>query len=162
METFSDRLSFGGCCCRSFFLLFVLAAEGKHLVASRIEALPDLFGVFTRNGTDFLPQAAEMLDLVHRGDDRLIVQVGEQVFGLFAEENLLLEIVLASLFLNVELVAAAGEEVIADIAECLAEFVIIVTARTEREPFLLDVSNGIGLRFRQTGGPFRSFPASSS
>ena len=85
VETFSDRLCFGRCGCRSFFLLFVLAAEGKHLVASRIEALPDLFGVFTRNGTDFLPQAAEMLDLVHRGDDRLIVQVGEQVFGLFAE-----------------------------------------------------------------------------
>ena len=85
-----------------------------------------------------------MLDLVHRGDDRLIVQVGEQVFGLFAEENLLLEIVLASLFLNVELVATAGEEVIADIAECLAEFVIVVTARAKRDPFLLDVANGIG------------------
>ena len=85
-----------------------------------------------------------MLDLVHRGDDRLIIQVGEQVFGLFAEENLLLQVVLASLFLNVKLVAAASEEVIANIAECLLQFCIVVTARTERNPFLLDFANGIG------------------
>ena len=129
---------------RGFFLLLVLAAKGEHLVASCVEALPDLFGLVARNGSDFLPQATEVLDLVHRCYNRLVVQFREQVFGLFAEENLLLQVVLASLFLDVELVTTAREEIVASITECFLQFCVIVTARSERNPFLLEVTNGVG------------------
>ena len=42
-----------------------------------------------------------MLHLVHGAADSLFVQVGEQVFGLFAQQNLLLQVILTGLFLDI-------------------------------------------------------------
>ena len=62
-----------------------------------------------------------MLHLVHGAADSLFVQVGEQVFGLFAQQNLLLQVILTGLFLYIQLVTAPAEEVVADFAEVLLQ-----------------------------------------
>ena len=100
--------------------------------------------MFARHGSHFLPQATQMLHLVHRGGHRLFIQVSQQVFGLFAEQQLLLQVVLASLFLNVELVTATGKEVVASIAELLVEIHVFKATESKFAPFLLEFANGVG------------------
>ena len=99
--------------------------------------------MFARHGAHFLPQTTQVLHLVHRGTDSLFAQVSQQVFGLFAEQQLLLQVVLASLFLNVELIATASKEVIASFAELLVQVHIFQAAESKFAPFLLEFANGV-------------------
>ena len=62
-----------------------------------------------------------MLHLVHGANDSLFAQVGEQVFGLFAQQDLLLQVILTGLLLDIQLVTAPAEEVVADFAEVLLQ-----------------------------------------
>ena len=121
----------------SVFLWLLVLAVAEDGVAGTIESLPDFVGIFARYGSDFPPMFAQLFDFVLRIPAVFVVQIFYKAFCFFAKANFILQVVFARLFLNIQLVAAAVEKVVANAAESGVQLLFFGTATRQSAPFVL-------------------------